>query len=285
MGRVHPRHRRKAPAARKWARWANRHAARQRGVHRVERRPHRHLRLKPSCARSSPGSTASSARGSPKPWSPRATRCSASRDREREPRRGSPDSGVTSVRPADLAPIIAQANPDRVFHLASLNNIKDSFADPQADDRHQRGGLSALFDAVRAVAPGASLVSVGSSSEYGRTASQVPPLAEEHAPLADEPLWHQQGQPRAICAGLRRCLPLAVDPRTPLRGHRAQEDPRRAQRLLSQRGSARTRRNRPLRDRKLELGARLHRRPRLRPRAHLDLGKGRTGGRLQLVQW
>ena len=65
-----------------------------------------------------------------------------------------------------------------MFHLASLNNIKDSFADPHATIDTNVAGSVRLFDAVRALAPGASLVSVGSSSEYGRTASQVPPLAE-----------------------------------------------------------------------------------------------------------
>src|SRR5690348_15316666 len=66
---------------------------------------------------------------------------------------------------ASLADLIAEAKPDRIFHLASQNNIKDSFADPGATIESNVVGVIHLLDAARRAVPSACFVSVGSSSE------------------------------------------------------------------------------------------------------------------------
>ncbi len=80
---------------------------------------------------------------------------------------------------ASVADLIAETKPDRIFHLASQNNIKDSFADPEHTIQSNVVGVIHLLDAVRRAAPSACFVSVGSSSEYGRTASVSAPLTED----------------------------------------------------------------------------------------------------------
>jgi GDP-4-dehydro-6-deoxy-D-mannose reductase len=82
---------------------------------------------------------------------------------------------------------IAQARPDRVFHLAALNNIAESFADPVRTMATNVGGSVNLFEAVRRHAPGAALVSVGSAAEYGRTAADVAVIGEEVPLLPTSP--------------------------------------------------------------------------------------------------
>ena len=86
--------------------------------------------------------------------------------------------GDLTSRPA-LSDAIAAARPDRVFHLAALNNIRESFDDPARTIETNVVGSLNLLDAVRRSAPAASVVSVGSSAEYGKTAAGVPALTEE----------------------------------------------------------------------------------------------------------
>lgn len=86
--------------------------------------------------------------------------------------------GDLTSRPA-LSDAIAASRPDRVFHLAALNNIRESFDDPARTIETNVIGSLNLLDAVRRSAPAASVVSVGSSAEYGKTAAAVPALTEE----------------------------------------------------------------------------------------------------------
>ena len=74
---------------------------------------------------------------------------------------------------------VARARPDRVFHLAALNNIQDSFADPKLAIETNVLGSLYLLEAVRREVPAACFVSVGSSSEYGKTAAEHPLLSED----------------------------------------------------------------------------------------------------------
>jgi GDP-4-dehydro-6-deoxy-D-mannose reductase len=90
---------------------------------------------------------------------------------------------VDLAAPDGLAAALAQARPDRIFHLAALNNIQASFADPGLTVRTNVLGTLALLDAVRLVAPAAAFVSVGSSAEYGRTAALARAPLTEDLPL------------------------------------------------------------------------------------------------------
>jgi GDP-4-dehydro-6-deoxy-D-mannose reductase len=82
-----------------------------------------------------------------------------------------------------VAHLVDELKPDRIFHLAALNNIGDSFADPRKTFRVNVGGSLNVLEAVRMHAPDAVLLSVGSSAEYGTTATQAAALSE------NLPLW------------------------------------------------------------------------------------------------
>jgi GDP-4-dehydro-6-deoxy-D-mannose reductase len=86
-----------------------------------------------------------------------------------------------------IADAVAQAKPDRVFHLAALNNIQASFADPALTMQTNVAGSAHLFEAVRKAAPAAAFVSVGSSAEYGLTAATAPVLTEDLPLLPTSP--------------------------------------------------------------------------------------------------
>jgi GDP-4-dehydro-6-deoxy-D-mannose reductase len=94
--------------------------------------------------------------------------------------------GDLTARPA-LADAVAAARPDRVFHLAALNNIAASFADPALTIETNVSGSLNLFDEVRRSAPAAAVVSVGSSAEYGKTAAETAPLTEDLPLLPTSP--------------------------------------------------------------------------------------------------
>jgi GDP-4-dehydro-6-deoxy-D-mannose reductase len=74
---------------------------------------------------------------------------------------------------------IARARPDRIFHLAALNNIAASFADPALTMTTNVVGTAHLLEAARKHVPSAAFVSVGSSAEYGKTADTAAVLTEE----------------------------------------------------------------------------------------------------------
>jgi GDP-4-dehydro-6-deoxy-D-mannose reductase len=96
-----------------------------------------------------------------------------------------PGAGPLTRFPGDVgdaqavAAAIAQARPDRVFHLAAQNNIQASFADPRLTLHTNVVGSLNVLEAVRQHAPAACLVSVGSSAEYGLTAARAAALTED----------------------------------------------------------------------------------------------------------
>jgi GDP-4-dehydro-6-deoxy-D-mannose reductase len=103
-------------------------------------------------------------------------------------RETAPVAGVTKVR-SDITDsdamiaVVRDAAPDRVFHLAALNNIAQSIADPAATVSSNVTGTVHVLEAMRIHVPTARLVSVGSSAEYGRTSASEARL-REGSPLA-----------------------------------------------------------------------------------------------------
>jgi GDP-4-dehydro-6-deoxy-D-mannose reductase len=87
---------------------------------------------------------------------------------------------ITDATAIEIA--LRDSRPERIFHLAAQNNIADSFADPQATMNMNVVGSLHLFEAVRRLTPDARVVSMGSSSEYGRTAG-LHEVIEEDLPL------------------------------------------------------------------------------------------------------
>jgi GDP-4-dehydro-6-deoxy-D-mannose reductase len=95
--------------------------------------------------------------------------------------------------------LIVATQPDRIFHLAALNNIKSSFEDPELTMQTNVVGSLRLLDAVRELAPSASMVSVGSSAEYGSTAAAASVLTEELPLLPTSPYGISKVSQGLVC--------------------------------------------------------------------------------------
>jgi GDP-4-dehydro-6-deoxy-D-mannose reductase len=74
---------------------------------------------------------------------------------------------------------VVTAQPDRVFHLAAQSKIAYSFAHPHETMKVNVSGSLCVFEAVRTHAQRALVISVGSSSEYGRTCNGADLVAED----------------------------------------------------------------------------------------------------------
>jgi GDP-4-dehydro-6-deoxy-D-mannose reductase len=83
---------------------------------------------------------------------------------------------------AEVEAAIRESRPDAIFHLAAQNNVMQSIRDPVETVSVNIQGSIHVFEAVRTCAPTARVISVGSSSEYGKTAS-VHSFLEEDLPL------------------------------------------------------------------------------------------------------
>ncbi|HTL70259.1 MAG TPA: GDP-mannose 4,6-dehydratase [Candidatus Eisenbacteria bacterium] len=80
---------------------------------------------------------------------------------------------------ASVQSLVAEARPDRIFHLAAQSSVSDSWRSP--DDAIRANVLPAihLFEAVRRSAPGARVLTAGSAQEYGRVSPEEPPVRED----------------------------------------------------------------------------------------------------------
>ena len=82
---------------------------------------------------------------------------------------------------------VERAKPERIFHLAALNHIPTSFAQPEETFAVNALGTMHLLDAARAAVPDAVVVSVGSSSEYGDAARERAFVGEDDPLLPTSP--------------------------------------------------------------------------------------------------
>jgi GDP-4-dehydro-6-deoxy-D-mannose reductase len=82
---------------------------------------------------------------------------------------------------------IEQVKPDRVFHLAALNHIATSIADPLTTFQVNLLGTLHVLNAVRTHVPDAVVVSVGSSAEYGDATRTRAAVAEDDPLLPTSP--------------------------------------------------------------------------------------------------
>jgi len=80
---------------------------------------------------------------------------------------------------ADVERVLREAGPDAVVHLAAVSFVPDAEADPETAYRINVGGTIALMAAMRAVAPRARLLHVGSSDAYGAVERRELPVTEE----------------------------------------------------------------------------------------------------------
>jgi len=80
---------------------------------------------------------------------------------------------------AGLGRVVAGARPDAVVHLAGLTFVPAAERDPSETYRVNVGGLLALLAAVRAEAPKARVLAVGSADVYGAVERSELPVREE----------------------------------------------------------------------------------------------------------
>jgi len=91
---------------------------------------------------------------------------------------------VVDIRDRDAVFALVQtAAPDVIYHLAARSNVKQSVDAPNPTRTTNITGSVNLFDAVRAHAPSARVISVGSSAEYGEGGASFERIPET-APLA-----------------------------------------------------------------------------------------------------
>ena len=66
---------------------------------------------------------------------------------------------------------IRESRPDCIFHLAAQNNVMQSIRNPAETVSVNVTGSLNVFQSVRELSPGTRVISVGSSSEYGKSAA------------------------------------------------------------------------------------------------------------------
>jgi GDP-4-dehydro-6-deoxy-D-mannose reductase len=93
-------------------------------------------------------------------------------------------AGVASHRAdvtdrAALERVVADVAPGGVVHLAAVSFVPEADADPDAAYRVNVGGTLALLAAVRASAPSARVLYVGSSDAYGAVRREELPIGED----------------------------------------------------------------------------------------------------------
>ena len=79
---------------------------------------------------------------------------------------------------AAVARVLADERPDRIVHLASYSSVGFSWQDPIESFRNNTNIFLSLLEGVRRHVPGARVLSVGSSEQYGRVAMDDLPLRE-----------------------------------------------------------------------------------------------------------
>ena len=90
-----------------------------------------------------------------------------------------PPSSQTDLRdPASTRAVVADARPDVVFHLAARAHVGQSWQDPIGTVADNVAITAAVLEAVRAEAPEAVVVAIGSGEEYGPP--ETVPTTESH---------------------------------------------------------------------------------------------------------
>jgi GDP-4-dehydro-6-deoxy-D-mannose reductase len=107
----------------------------------------------------------------------------------RDPRRGPPPAPGAVHAAADVLDegsvfsAVELAQPERVFHLAGLASVARSFESEEAILRTNVLGTLHVLRAVKAIAPAARVLYIGSAQEYCRVPRERQPIAED-APTA-----------------------------------------------------------------------------------------------------
>lgn len=82
--------------------------------------------------------------------------------------------------PSSIASVIKSTKPDEIYHLAAQSSVAVSWKNPGLTvDVNIRGAVN-LLEAVRACAPDATVLLIGSAEEYGAVTPEECPINEEH---------------------------------------------------------------------------------------------------------
>jgi len=87
----------------------------------------------------------------------------------------------------DVESVVQKTRPEVVVHLAAASSVKDSFTQWETSLRANYEGSFSVFEAVQKYAPKATVISAGSSAEYGAQARSHQFLEESLSPLPSSP--------------------------------------------------------------------------------------------------
>ena len=102
-----------------------------------------------------------------------------------------PSSALDLRDPAAARALVADARPDVVYHLAARAHVGQSWEDPIGTLADNVAMTAALLEAVRAEAPDAVVLSVGSGEEYGPP--ETVPTTEDAPAAPAEPVRGLEG--------------------------------------------------------------------------------------------
>ena len=98
---------------------------------------------------------------------------------------GRREADLTDASATDRA--IAAARPDRVFHLAALASVADSWQAPRETIEANLASTFNVLDALRREAPEARVLVAGSGEMYGPVGPEHLPITEEQPPRPQNP--------------------------------------------------------------------------------------------------
>jgi UDP-glucose 4-epimerase len=105
---------------------------------------------------------------------------------------------VDIAEPGALAPVIAAARPDVVFHLAAQVDVRSSVADPLRDARLNVGGTASVLEAARQAGARRVLLASTGGALYGDTSVLPTPESASIAPFS--PYGASKAAAESYCA-------------------------------------------------------------------------------------
>lgn len=125
-----------------------------------------------------------------------------------QPRRPGLTPHLADLRDAAaIRRVVAEVQPDRVYHLAALASVAGAWADPAKTLTENLVMTLRVLDAVRLEAPGARVLTIGSSEEYGIVDPESFPIDESQPLRPIDPY----GVSKVACETLARQHVYAYD--------------------------------------------------------------------------
>lgn len=117
---------------------------------------------------------------------------------------------VDVTDPDGMAAIVAQVQPDRVFHLAGAASVGQSFVDPDGTWHINVEGTRGVLEALRREAPSARMVISLSGDEYGRVPLDQLPVTEDTPLNPLNPYAESKVAAEVLCEEYERDHGIAV---------------------------------------------------------------------------